>query len=177
MPTPLPQQPAPALSFPLTGGETWTLAEQQPEHFTLVVFYRGLHCPVCESYTQKLQSLLSDFAERGTEAVAVSMDGEARARKSVGDWGLDELRVGYDLSEEQARAWGLYFSEGITDEEPDFFNEPGLFLVKPDGTLYYAAVNSMPFGRPDLGDMAQALDFVLENDYPARGEARAPQTA
>jgi len=29
---------------------------------------------------------------------------------------------------------GLYVSKGIPDEEPAQFNEPGLFLIKPDGT-------------------------------------------
>ena len=28
------------------------------------------------------------------------------------------------------------------------FVEPALFLVRPDRTLYYASVQSMPFGRP-----------------------------
>jgi hypothetical protein len=28
----------------------------------------------------------------------------------------------------------------------------------------------MPFVRPNFGEMAKALDFVIANDYPARGE-------
>jgi hypothetical protein len=79
--------------------------------------------------------------------------------------------VGYDLDRETAEAWGLYFSKAINDGEPDLFSEPGLFLVRSDGSLYYAAVNSMPFGRPKLGDMVKALAFVNEKDYPPRGEA------
>lgn len=77
---------------------------------------------------------------------------------------------------QQARARGLFLSRGIKDAEPELFSEPGLFLVQPpepdapNATLYYAAVNSMPFGRPAFGDLLGALDFVLENDYPARGE-------
>jgi peroxiredoxin len=45
--TPLmPRQKVPALSVPLVGGGTWSLADQSPENFTMVVFYRGLHCPI-----------------------------------------------------------------------------------------------------------------------------------
>jgi hypothetical protein len=43
--------------------------------------------------------------------------------------------------------------------------------VKPDGTLYWASISSMPFARPNFSEIAQALDFVLSKNYPARGEA------
>jgi peroxiredoxin len=61
----LPRQPVPPLSVPLAGGGTWTLAERQPRNFTLVVFYRGLHCPICRAYLAELQARLDDFAARG----------------------------------------------------------------------------------------------------------------
>jgi hypothetical protein len=89
---------------------------------------------------------------------------------------LGDLRVGYGLPLERARAWGLYVSNsrGTTSigiEEPAQFNEPGLFLVRPDGTLYYGAVQTMPFARPHMRDLLGGLDFAIAKDYPARGEA------
>ena len=40
--TPLyPRQPVPALEVATVGGGTWKLADQRPDHFTMVVFYRG----------------------------------------------------------------------------------------------------------------------------------------
>ncbi len=174
---PTPRQQAPDLSFNLTNGETWSLKDQSPRTFTMVIFYRGLHCPVCKGYLQKAQALLSDYSERGVEVVAVSMDGEDRARQTVDEWELDKLSVGYGLSQAQAQAWGLYFSGGIKDPEPELFSEPGLFLVRSNGELYYAAINSMPFGRPDLNEMLKAVDFVCEKDYPARGEAEPEAVA
>lgn len=30
----------------------------------------------------------------------------------------------------------------------------------------------MPFGRPSFRETLGAIDFVLKNDYPARGEAQ-----
>lgn len=168
----IPKTQAPELSFQLTSGEQWSLSEQNPESFTMIVFYRGLHCPVCKSYTNTLDDLVDEYAERGIEIVTVSMDTEERARTSVQDWGINNLDIGYGLTEEQARTWGLYLSNSIKDEEPELFSEPGLFLVHPDGKLYYAAVNSMPFGRPDPEDLLDAVDFIQENDYPARGEVK-----
>ncbi len=169
---PLPREQSPKLSFPLTSGEQWSLNEQNPKSFTMIVFYRGLHCPVCKEYTKTLQKLKDKYADRGVDIVTVSMDSEEKARTSVQEWGIENLDVGYGLSEEQARNWGLYFSNSIKEEEPELFSEPGLFLVRPDGELYYAAVNSMPFGRPDPESLLQAIDFIQKNDYPARGEVK-----
>jgi alkyl hydroperoxide reductase subunit AhpC len=126
-------------------------------------------------YLTELTQMQNNFAERGTNVVAVSMDTLKRAGQSVEDWELGDLPVGHSLTEEQARAWDLYLSESIKDAEPDLFSEPGLFLIEPDGTLFYVGINSMPFGRPHLPAMLKAIDFVLEEDYPARGEVPVAQ--
>jgi hypothetical protein len=65
-------------------------------------------------------------------------------------------------------------NHGVTSvgiEEPKQFNEPGLFLIRPDGTLYMAAVQSMPFARPQFEEVLKALDFIKARDYPPRGDA------
>ncbi|MEM1401497.1 MAG: AhpC/TSA family protein, partial [Pseudomonadota bacterium] len=49
------------------------------------------------------------------------------------------------------------------------FAEPGLFLVRPDKTLYFGSVQTMPFARPSFDGVLMGLDFVLKTDYPARG--------
>lgn len=54
---------------------------------------------------------------------------------------------------------------------PDEFSEPGLFLIRPDGTLFASTVQTMPFARPKFDDLLGAIQFVIKNDYPARGEA------
>ena len=56
-------------------------------------------------------------------------------------------------------------------EEPALFAEPGLFLVKPDGPLYWGSVSTMPFARPHFNEILQGVDFVISKNYPARGEA------
>ncbi len=55
------------------------------------------------------------------------------------------------------------------------FHEPGLFLVRADGTLYAGAVQTMLFTRPNFGELLRALDFIIPNDYPARDEAQSLQ--
>lgn len=166
---PVPGQLAPALEFQTQHGP-WRLSDRKPDSFTLVVFYRGLHCPICKSQLRDLVKTLPEWTERGVDVVAVSMDSEDRWRKTRDEWRIDELTLGYGVSEETARAWGLYMSTGLSDKEPARFSEPGLFLVGPDGKLFFASIQSMPFTRPPLKELLAGVDYVLANDYPARGQ-------
>lgn len=172
MRTPLPRQPAPALDLPLVGGGRFDLSAAEPQQFTLVVGYRGVHCPQCKKQLSELDGRLGELRDVGVdEVVAVSGDGRERAEQAVREWGLDDLRIAYDMDEATMRSWGLYVSKGLTDTEPATFSEPGLFLVRPDSSLYSAHVQSTPFARPRLDELLEALEFVREKDYPARGEA------
>lgn len=170
MKRPTPKQTAPDLKFNLINGDQFSLTEQNPKNFTLVVFYRGLHCPICKKYLQQLQDLQPDFKERGVQVVAVSMDSEKRARLSRQKWELSNLDLGYELDEETARNWALYLSKGVKEGEPDVFSEPGLFLIDSTNQIYYSAINSNPWGRPYLPSFVKAIDFIVSEDYPARGE-------
>ncbi|MEI5664008.1 peroxiredoxin-like family protein [Bosea sp. CCNWLW174] len=174
----IPRQLVPTLSVETLGHGRFDLWEAEPERFTLVCFYRGLHCPICANYLKELERLTPDFASRGVETIAVSSDGAERAGEMARKIGADRLRIGYGLVLETAREWGLYISASrgktsIGIEEPALFSELGIFLVRPDRTLYYLSVQSMPFVRPNFAEMVAALDFVIKNDYPARGEVAA----
>jgi len=169
-----PRQTVPELNLSTLQGP-WSLSEQAPENFTMVVFYRGLHCPICSKYLAELDKLVDDFSEVGVSALAVSSDGEERAQQAREDWGLGKVNLGYDLSVDQSRDWGLHRSAGRGKtsagiEEPAEFAEPGLYLVRPDNSLYWGQVSTMPFARPHFREILGALSFVLANDYPARGE-------
>lgn len=166
-----PRQEVPNLELELINDTQWNLEAQQVENFTMLVFYRGLHCPECKKQLEALANKLEDFSDRGVNIIAVSCDSEKLAKKTAEEWDITALPVGYGLSIEEAREWGLFISEGIKDEEPEQFSEPGLFLVRPDKTLYAASVQTMPFARPKLDDLLKAIDFIKQKDYPARGEA------
>ncbi|MGH9921106.1 MAG: peroxiredoxin-like family protein, partial [Nitrososphaerales archaeon] len=162
---------APGLAVDLVSGGRWRLDEQQPKTFTMVVFYRGLHCPVCRAQLSELNRRLDELTSRGIDVIAISGDTQERAQKTAVEWHLDRLSIGYGLSEQTARAFGLFVSGAIKDDEPAQFSEPGLFLIHPDGTVYYETINSMPLSRPHLDDVISAVDYAAKVDYPARGEA------
>ncbi|MPZ10134.1 MAG: redoxin domain-containing protein [Kiloniellaceae bacterium] len=170
------RQAVPELSFPTIDGGTWSLSERKPETMSMVVAYRGLHCPMCRNYLQELNGKIGEFTARGVEVVAVSSDGKQRAEAAKIDWELENVPIAYGLTIDKARELGLSISTSrgktsIGIDEPVQFNEPGLFLVKPDGTLYAAYIQTMPFARPPLDQLLKAIDFIKEKGYPARGEA------
>lgn len=165
-----PGQKTPDLRLPLTIQAQFDLAKQQPENFTMLVFYRGKHCPICKSYLEELAGKLDKFTGQGITPFAISMDSEERAMVSHQEWDTGDLPLAYGMSEDTAREWGLYISEKRAgSEEPEQFSEPGLFLVRPDGTLYFAVTQNAPFTRPPLDQLLSGVEFILKNDYPTRG--------
>jgi len=166
-----PREPTPPLDVALAGGGRFILGATKPKNFTLVVFYRGLHCQRCKGYLGELDRLLPEFARRGVDVVAVSADPKGRAETSVKNWGLSKLKVGYGVDIDVAREWGLFISRAIRDDEWPIFTEPGTFLVDPDGRLNVAVINSITRMRPYAKDILDTIDRLIETKAPARGEA------
>ncbi len=169
-----PRQATPELNLDTLQGK-WSLTDQTPDYFTMVVVYRGLHCPICKTYLRELSRLLEDFQAKGVNVLAVSSDTKERAQQASTEWDIENLPLAYGLTAEQSQNWGLHRSAGrgltsIGIEEPAEFTEPGLFLVRPDGTLYWSNISTMPFARPHFKEVLGAIDFAINKDYPARGE-------
>ena len=171
----IPRITVPRLAVPLVGGGTFDLQQETPQHFSLVVFYRGYHCPICAKYLMDLGRLLPEYEKRGVAVVAISSDAEERARLMAEKINMPALRLGYGLPLPVAREWGLYITQGhgktsIGIEEPEMFSEPAVYLLRSDKTLYYGAAQTMPFARPHFDELLTSIDFALQRSYPARGE-------
>lgn len=171
----VPRQPVPNLVVPVVNGAPFILGSEPVDQFQLIVFYRGLHCPICARYLIELERLVPEFEKRGVKVLALSSDKLDRAVVMAKKINATHLKIGYDLSLQSAREWGLFISASkgktsIDIEEPALFSEPGIFIVRADGTLYYASTQTMPFARPSFQDLAAAVDFAITKNYPARGE-------
>jgi peroxiredoxin len=171
----MPRLPVPDLRVPTLAHGDYLLTTEAPQHFSLVVFYRGLHCPICLKYLLELAPLQPEFEKRGVKVIAISSDTRERAQALADKLKSPDLRIGFDLPLAAAREWGLYISTSrgqtsIGIDEPALFSEPGVFIARPDGTLYYGAVQTMPFARPHFDELLAAIDFALAKNYPARGE-------
>jgi hypothetical protein len=65
-----------------------TLGDPAPARFTIVVFYRGYHCPVGRKYLTELDGLVSDFAARGVGLVVAGTDSKEGAESTAREWRL-----------------------------------------------------------------------------------------
>ncbi len=174
----IPGDTMPALDARLAGGGRWALAREKPAKLSLLAFYRGIFCPVCRTWLADLDRLVPQFEKRGVSVIALSCDRKDGAERALAEWSLKNLRIGYKLEVEDARRAGLYISEGrglnpsTRLKEPMLFAEPALMLVKPEGELYAAWIQSTPYARVHLAEVLTAVDNFLARDLPEpRGSA------
>ena len=165
----MPGEKTPSLILNTLDNQEWSLEKNLNNNMTMIVFYRGLHCPICSDFLKLIESQLEDYKKANTNVIVVSMDSKEKAEKTKESWGLSNLTIAYDLSEEKAREWNLYISKSIKEAESDIFCEPGLFIIKQDGSLYIINTSNMPFARPDISLLPSKLLFVQDKNYPVRG--------
>jgi peroxiredoxin len=119
-----PRQPVPALNIPLVGGDRFVLGAAPGNTFDLIVFYRGLHCPICAKYLMELERLMPEFEKRGVNVIAVSSDSAERAEAMAEKIKAVQLKVGYAISLQSARQWGLYISASVAKHRLASTNPP-----------------------------------------------------
>jgi peroxiredoxin len=166
-----PGMPVPALSFRTVGGEVWDVAKTAPQTLDLIAVYRGVFCPYCRGFISDLASRLDEFTHLGIHPVAVSVDGEGRAMQAVEEWGLGRMAVGFGLSAELIRPWNVFLTTREQDGESQTFCEPALLMVTPQKKVYALLTQSIPSGRPDLGNLLEGLAFLAKQGFPIRGAA------
>ena len=167
----IPSQPVPELQIDTLAHGKFNLDQDAGKNGTLVIFYRGLHCPICIRQLTEIEGALGEFAELGIEVIAISSDGMDRAAETAERAGVSKLRVGHSMDLKAARDdWGLLISSAREGSaEADFFAEPGHFYIAPDRTLYFGWTQTTPFARPAMSDIIGGLRFTLDKNYPPRG--------
>lgn len=165
----IPGKKTPSLKVDTLDGASWSIDDHLDKTKYMIVFYRGLHCPVCSDFLKQIDNQLKEYKKSNTEVIAISMDNKEKAAKAKSTWGIANLKIAFGLSEEKAREWGLYISKSIKESESAIFCEPGLFIIKEDGSLYLANTSNMPWARPDVSTLPAKLVFAEENKYPVRG--------
>ncbi len=156
------------MHLPRLGGGTLEVGGKR-ENWTLLVVYRGKHCPRCKAYLNILEDMAPDWNGAGFDIAVVSADPEEKASADVAEFGWT-FPLGYGLSEEQMNTLGLYVTEPLSPDETDRrFAEPGVFVLRPDGSLVLVAISNGPSARPDLAALLDGMIFTKENDRPPRG--------
>ena len=120
---------------------------------TVLLFYRGEWCPVCNLYLHSLQEKLAEFQEANVRILAVSTDTPENSQKLVGKHNLD-FPVLAGLGREAVEAYDLFFNEERG------YAQPAVFILHPDGTVAYASLQSGPLGRPGSDDLLRILSYI-----------------
>ncbi len=156
------------MTFPKLGDGELTVGGLK-ENWTLFIVYRGKHCPRCKKYLNILNEMRADWQAAGFDIVVVSADPEAKAQADLDEFGWG-FELGYDLSEAQMHALGLYVTDPLSDAETDRrFAEPGTFVIRPDGSILLIAISNGPSARPELAELLDGMIFTKDNDRPPRG--------
>jgi len=167
-PKPIPASTLAPMSFPKLDGGEITVGGPK-DNWTLLVVYRGKHCPRCKKYLNGLNDMRADWTDAGFDVVAVSADPREKAQADVEEFGW-AFPLGYDLSEGQMNTLGVYVSDPASPKETDRrFAEPAVFVLRPDGSQTMIAISNGPSARPDLSELLSGMIFTKENDRPARG--------
>jgi hypothetical protein len=120
-----PRQPVPNLDLPLVGAGRFSLKGEKPDAFTMLVFHRGLHCPIWRTYPADLEAKIGAFTDNDLKAVAVTSETQDRAEQTKKEWAVQNLPVAYAMPIAPGREWGLSVSNGVFDKEPKQFLGPG----------------------------------------------------
>lgn len=160
-------------------GFTVTTAEGEPvriggarDRWTLLVVYRGKHCGRCKKYLNTLETMKSEWEGAGFDIQAVSADTIEKLKDDLSEYGWS-FPIACELAEEDMRRLGLYISEPLSANETDRrFAEPGLFCLRPDGSILLASISNGPSARPELAELLDGMIFTIKNDRPPRGTVR-----
>lgn len=140
------------------------------DRWTMLVVYRGRHCPRCKRYLNKLNDMLSSWTDV-MDVFVISADTKEKALADREEFGWN-FELGYGLTVDRMRELGLYVSEPLSEAETtDLFSEPGTFAIRPDGSLMLVDISNGPAARPDLDELLHGMKFNINNDRPVRGTA------
>lgn len=160
----------PTVSVPLLSGGSVEVGPATGR-WCLFIVYRGKHCGRCTKYLNTLEKMQGEWQAAGFDIVVTSADPADKTAANVAANGWS-FPVGHSLSEDDMRRLGLYVSDPLTPEENDRrFAEPGVFVLRDDGSVQIAAVSNGPSARPDLAELLDGMVFTIDNGKPARGLA------
>jgi peroxiredoxin len=119
---------APALIGERAGGGSFDLRELAGQP-TVIVFYRGAHCPLCMQRLASLHERSGVYERLGARVVAVTGDGADVARNTARELDLDFPIV--SVEHDVLRAWGLL-------DDRSTLPAPGEFVFAENGTALFA---------------------------------------
>jgi len=158
-------------------GNPLRLSDINKEGPVVLVFYRGGWCMYCNRQLQALQSRLEDFKSLGASIVAISVDLQENAAKSV-----EEKQLGFTvISDPEADLLQLYnLVFQVPDDVVKQYEEYGIdlnaasgrddhvisisatYVIDRSGKIVFANANKDYKVRPSIDEILEALRSLTE---------------
>ena len=139
------------------GGEMTIPDDLLQEQWSVLLFYRGHWWGFCNRQLADYQSKLEQFSKIETQVVALSVDSEEDAQKTVQRHKLI-FPVLYELdAREMVATIGAYISE-----KKPYLHATG-FVLRPDKTIELAGYSSGPISRITADDAISMIRSLRRN--------------
>jgi len=130
------------------GSPPVTLTRLVESGSVVIVFHRGLHCPICTLHLLEISEHMADFTRAGVQGVAIGPDTPAEARINLDTVGPLSMPLLSDPGDKTARAFGL--------ESASHGLQHGTFVVDRSRRIQFAGISDEPVGTvPELLDAAR----------------------
>jgi peroxiredoxin len=106
----------------------------------VIIFHRGLHCPICVVHLQEFSSRISEFKAAGIQVLAIGPDTLDEGRENVQAVGAFPFPLLSDPQDATARAFGLQVPAGYCQD--------GAFVIDPQRRMVVAQKSLEPVGDP-----------------------------
>lgn len=153
MPKLKPGDKAPNFTLRDLQGREFTLYEHFGNQKTILIFYRGEWCPICNVYLTSFQQRVAELKENNTQIIAISTDTLADAASLQQRLGLS-FTVLPCITREIIESYDLFYNEKFRH------NEPAIFILNPDGSIAYEAILSSSIGRPSADDLLSIIGRI-----------------
>ena len=152
--------PAPDFALPDASGRLVRLSDYRGKPVVLV-FYPLDWSPGCSQQLDLYQSELAEFERRGAQILAVSVD----SIYSHGAWAAVRgitfpLLADFSPKGEVARQYHVY-------RDQEGFSERALYVIDGDGIIRYGHVSPQLHHVPDVYELFEALDGVVQPETVA----------
>ncbi|MFF8727574.1 peroxiredoxin [Streptomyces sp. NPDC015171] len=134
-------------------GRSVKLSDFRGEKNVVLLFYPFAFTGVCTGELCELRDNLPQFADRGTQLLAVSNDSIHTLRVFAEQEGLE-----YPLLSDFWPHGNVSRAYGVFDEDKGCAVR-GTFIIDKDGVVRWTVVNGLPDAR-DLGEYVKALDTL-----------------
>ena len=148
---------APDFTLAKMGGGSTTLSSFRGKKNVVLVFYRGSWCPYCIKQLAGMRSLLDAEMKKGTELLAVSVDGEADTQKTMARISADGMQADFQFLSDADHAVIARYGILNPNAGSRFIPHPATYVIDRDGVVRWRDIETDYKIRPANASIVAAV--------------------